>query len=451
MENATDHVKQKPAFTLKRFHISEDYGFLLPNPLKELPPFYNSWMEIAHRLVYLIESHQLRSQINKMPLLSCQYLQGHRELCLAHLVLSFITMGYVWQEGEKEVPKILPRNLAIPFGEVSEMLGLPPILVHTDFVLVNWKKKDPHGNLEPIVSLPGGTSTVGFILISFLTEKAAAPGLKKAGDMQPMDSCKAIQSHWEAGWHINLNTFHFMQAIAKAVNGLLQPDDKILAEALQEVTNTLQEMTQTLKKIHGKLVIHIHLRHGHRMKNCVDPSVFYGVTRIFFSGWKDNPVLPEGLLYEGLCEQPLEYSGGSAAQSSTLHSFDELLGIQHQKESAAFLHRMRKYMPPPHQAFIEEIQSVPPLKDHVLSSGNKDLQSMYNKCVAALSELRTYHITMVTKYIVIAAKKAKDKLNKIPQTTSPPSFLEGVGTGGSQVLKFLKSVRDSTKEAMVQL
>ncbi|XP_032085842.1 indoleamine 2,3-dioxygenase 2 isoform X1 [Thamnophis elegans] len=404
MENSTLSVKQKPAFTLKRFHISEDYGFLLPNPLKELPPFYSPWMEIAHRLVYLIESHQLRFQVNKMPLLSCQYLQGHRELYLAHLVLSFITMGYVWQEGEKEVPKILPRNLAIPFGEVSEMLSLPPILVHTDFVLVNWKKKNPQGrleieNLEPIVTFPGGTSTVGFILVSLLTEKVAAPGLK---------------------------------AIAKAVNGLLQPDDQILAEALQEVTNTLQEMTKTLKKMH----------------DYVDPSVFYGVTRIFFSGWKDNPALPEGLLYEGLCEQPLAYSGGSAAQSSTLHAFDELLGIQHQKESAAFLHRMRKYMPPHHQAFIEEIRSVPRLKDHVLSSGNQDLQTLYNKCVAALSELRTYHITMVTKYILIAAKKAK---NNVSQTTSPPSFLEGVGTGGSRILKFLKSVRDTTKDAMIQL
>ncbi|XP_026546325.1 indoleamine 2,3-dioxygenase 2-like [Notechis scutatus] len=404
MENATHHEKQKAAFTLKRFHISEDYGFLLPNPLKELPPFYSPWMEIAHRLASLIESHQLRSQVHKMPLLSCQYLQGHRELYLAHLVLSFITMGYVWQDGEKEVPKVLPRNLAIPFGEVSEMLGLPPILVHTDFVLVNWKKKNPQGrleieNLEPIVTFPGGKSTVGFILVSLLAEKVAAPGLK---------------------------------AIAKAVNGLLQPNDKILAEALQEVTNTLQEMTKTLKKMHDH----------------VDPSVFYGVTRIFFSGWKDNPVLPEGLLYEGLCEEPLAYSGGSAAQSSTLHAFDELLGIQHQKESAGFLHRMRKYMPPHHQAFIEEIRSVPRLKDHVLSSANQDLQSTYNKCVAALSELRTYHITLVTKYIVIAAKKAK---NNISQTTSPPSFLEVVGTGGSRVLKFLKSVRDTTKEAMIQL
>ncbi|XP_070621134.1 indoleamine 2,3-dioxygenase 2 [Erythrolamprus reginae] len=404
MENAMHQMKQKPAFTLKRFHISEDYGFLLPNPLKELPPFYGPWMEIAHRLTYLIESHQLRSQVNKMPLLSCQYLQGHRELYLAHLVLSFITMGYVWQEGEKAVPKILPRNLAIPFGEVSEMLGLPPILVHTDFVLVNWKKKNPQGrleieNVEPIVTFPGGASADGFILVSLLVEKVAAPGLK---------------------------------AIAKAVNGLLQPDDKILAEALQEVTNTIEEMTKTLKKMH----------------DYVDPSVFYGVTRIFFSGWKDNPVLPEGLLYEGLCEHPLAYSGGSAAQSSTLHAFDELLGIQHQKESAAFLHGMRKYMPHHHQAFIEEIQSVPPLKEHILYSGNLDLRSMYNKCVAALSELRTYHITLVAKYVVIASKKAK---SSISQSTTPPSFLERMGTGGTHVLKFLKCVRDTTKEAMIQL
>ncbi|KAL7981355.1 hypothetical protein Chor_002251 [Crotalus horridus] len=141
--------------------------------------------------------YQLSSRTATKPLLGCLFVSTvpcsaimqmipsqleedfcHRELYLAHMVLSFITMAYVWQEGEKEVPKILPRNLAIPFGEVSEMLGLPPILVHTDFVLVNWKKKNPHGNLEPIVSLPGGTSTVGFILVTFLAEKAAAPGLK---------------------------------------------------------------------------------------------------------------------------------------------------------------------------------------------------------------------------------------------------------------------------------
>lgn len=36
-----------------------------------------------------------------MPQLSTRHLRGHRELHLAHLVLSFITMGYLWQEGEE--------------------------------------------------------------------------------------------------------------------------------------------------------------------------------------------------------------------------------------------------------------------------------------------------------------------------------------------------------------
>lgn len=43
----------------------------------------------------------------QMPLLSSKFLQKHRELRLAHLALSAMTMGYVWQEGENgtiEVP-----------------------------------------------------------------------------------------------------------------------------------------------------------------------------------------------------------------------------------------------------------------------------------------------------------------------------------------------------------
>ena len=49
--------------------------------------------------------------------------------------------------------------------------------------------------------------------------------------------------------------------------------------------------------------------------------------------WKDNPSMPEGLVYEGVQEEPLEFSGGSAAQSSLLHCFDLLLGVQHEPQS----------------------------------------------------------------------------------------------------------------------
>lgn len=39
--------------------------------------------------------------------------------------------------------------------------------------------------------------------------------------------------------------------------------------------------------------------------------------------------MPKGLIYEGIQTEPLEYSGGSAAQSSLLHCFDELFEIKH--------------------------------------------------------------------------------------------------------------------------
>ncbi|XP_044293519.1 indoleamine 2,3-dioxygenase 2-like isoform X2 [Varanus komodoensis] len=395
-----ERAKEGLLLTLRRFHISEDYGFLLPNPL-ELPPFYRPWMEIANNLPSLIESHQLRAQVDKMPLLSSRYLKGHREVSLARLILSFITMGYVWQEGETGIAKVLPRNLAIPYGEISRVLGLPPILVHADLILVNWKKRNPCGaleieNLEPIVCLPGGSSTRGFILVTFLVEKAAVPGIK---------------------------------AMVQAVNAIHQLDNGSMEEALHELANSLRDMTRALKKMH----------------DYVDPSVFYGVTRTFFSGWKDNPSLPEGLIYEGFCDQPLAYSGGSAAQSTTLHAFDELLGVQHCRESAAFLHSMRDYMPRPHRAFIEELRRAPPLRRHVSRSGSERLRLAYNKCVAALSDLRTYHIAMVTKYVIIAGRNAKDK--PALSSINPLSCLEGRGTGGSGLLSFLKSVRDATEEA----
>ncbi|XP_068931950.1 indoleamine 2,3-dioxygenase 2 [Petaurus breviceps papuanus] len=365
---------------------------------KELSHYYMPWMEIASNLPLMIENHQLRVRVDVMPLLSCHLLKGHRELRLAHLLLSFITMGYVWQEGEKNIPKVLPRNLALPFVEVSRTLGLPPVLVHSDLVLTNWKKKDPDGpleirNLDTIISLPGGESLKGFILVTLLVEKAAVPGIK---------------------------------ALAQAINAVLQSSDDDLLQALKQLKASVAEMTKALRQMH----------------DYVDPAIFYAVIRIFLSGWKDNPAIPEGLIYEGVSEEPLKYSGGSAAQSTVFHAFDELLGVCHSKESTAFLHRMREYMPPSHRAFIEEVRSAPSLREYILSSESCLLRETYNQCVTALAELRSHHINIVAKYVLTGAVKAKD--GDLGHLLGPPQALAERGTGGTSVFRFLKSVRDTT-------
>ncbi|XP_017517375.2 indoleamine 2,3-dioxygenase 2 isoform X6 [Manis javanica] len=363
MELPSQNLKTPPLLTLGRFHISEDYGFLLPNPLKELPDHYRPWMEIVKELPHLIEIHQLRTQVNK----------------------------------------VLPRSLALPFVEVSRQLGLPPILVHSDLVLTNWMTRNPErtldiSNLDTIMLFPGGESLRGFILVTVLVEKVAVPGIK---------------------------------ALAQGVNSILQRSQNSLLQALQQLRLSIQDITRTLGQMH----------------DYVDPDIFYAVIRIFLSGWKDNPALPAGLIYEGVSGEPLKYSGGSAAQSSVLHAFDAFLGVRHSKGSAEFLHRMRDYMPPSHKAFIEEIHLAPSLRDHILASGDGQLLAAYNQCLEALAELRSYHLTVVTKYIVTAAAKAKGK--RPSHLPGPPRALEGTGTGGTMVLSFLKSVRDKTLEAVL--
>ncbi|XP_078421752.1 indoleamine 2,3-dioxygenase 1 isoform X2 [Cetorhinus maximus] len=357
---------------LDEFHISKEWGFVLPDPL--------------------------------MQLLSTDFLIGYKQLRLAHMALSFITMGYVWQEGEHNTAKVLPKSLAVPLCEVSKILGLPPILVHADCVLTNWKKKDPNGNLDIIITLPGGDSVKGFFLVTLEVELAAVQGIK---------------------------------AISIATEAILNRDDDSIKNALQDMTKSIRKMNHSLKK----------------MDEHVDPDTFYGIIRLFLSGWMDNPALPEGLLYEGVWDEPRHFSGGSAAQSSTLQSIDEFLGISHNEESAEFLHRMRDYMPPSHKALIQTIASGPSVREYIVLSCNLALRELYNDCIAALVDLRNYHITVVARYITITSAKAKAE--KAKQNSSvqilqkAPSALEERGTGGSGIMCLLKSVRDSTKKVMI--
>lgn len=74
-----------------------------------------------------------------------------------------------------------------------------------------------------------------------------------------------------------------------------------------------------------------------RQRRAVPRNIPLHIWFFFFfwllSRWKDNPAMPEGLVYEGVATEPLRYSGGSAAQSSVLQAFDEFLGIRHCKGS----------------------------------------------------------------------------------------------------------------------
>ncbi|XP_036979426.1 indoleamine 2,3-dioxygenase 2-like [Acanthopagrus latus] len=384
------------------FDISEELGFLLEEPLTNLPDYYRVWLDLANNLTHLIETRKLRDLVHKMPVLGPHLLSNHRELRLAHLALGFISMGYVWQEGHHAPAQILPKALAWPFWQVSCRLGLPPILTYADTVLANWKLKDPTGdmdigNMDLIFSFPGGESCRGFFIVSLLVEMAASSGIR--GALEVMRAMK--------------------------ISDLIG-----VQKGLVKVTQSLKKMKETFK-----------LMHHH-----VDPTVFHGTLRIFVSGWRDNPMLPRGLVYEGVSNEPILLSGGSAAQSSAIQCFDALLCIQHEGETGAFLTRMRDYMPPAHRQLIETLSVSPSLRDFILSHSSSDLRQAFNACVSALVDLRSYHLNTVTKYIIVPGNQASAMGCPL---RGVGTVLNTRGTGGSSLMVFLKGVRNTTQKTLI--
>ncbi|XP_061601345.1 indoleamine 2,3-dioxygenase 2-like [Cololabis saira] len=406
MDYRVEHLKSNCRETLHAdldvFDISEELGFILEEPLTQLADYYQVWLDLANNLTHLIESRKLRDLVHKMPVLSPHLLSNHRELRLAHLVLGFISMGYVWQDGQHAPAQILPKALACPYWRVSRRLGLPPILTYADSVLANWKLKDPtgdmeFGNIDLIFSFPGGESCRGFFIVSLLVEQAASSGLMGA-----------------------LEVMHAMK-----ISDLIG-----IQKGLIKVTQSLKKMRETFQ-----------LMHSH-----VEPTTFHGTLRIFVSGWRDNPMLPRGLLYEGVSNEPILLSGGSAAQSSAIQCFDALLCIQHEGETGAFLTRMRDYMPPAHRQLIESLSVCSSLRDFIMTCSSLDLCQSYNSCVSALVDLRNYHLNTVTKYVIVPGNRARSMGCPL---RGAGSMLNTTGTGGSNIIVFLKSVRNSTQNALI--
>lgn len=218
--------------------------------------------------------------------------------------------------------------------------------------------------------------------------------------------------------------------------------------------------------------------------------------------WRDNPMLPRGLLYEGVSTEPIFLSGGSAAQSSAIQCFDALLCIQHEGEAGknmyfyiliffpseivlnggllvklmvpeicfsekreyiysfnvssavfidspctgAFLTRMRDYMLPPHRQLIETLSVCSSLRDFITACSSSDLCQAYNSCVSALVDLRNYHLNTVAKYVIVPGNKARSLGCPF---RGVGTMLNSTGTGGSNLMVFLKSVRNSTEKALI--
>ncbi|AWP13854.1 putative indoleamine 2-3-dioxygenase 2-like [Scophthalmus maximus] len=70
----------------------------------------------------------------------------------------------------------------------------------------------------------------------------------------------------------------------------------------------------------------------------------------------------------------------------------------------------------------------------------------YNACVSALVDVRSYQLSIVTKYIIVPGNKAHGMGCPL---SGVGTGLNTAGTGGSSLMVFLNSTHNATKKALI--
>jgi indoleamine 2,3-dioxygenase len=187
LESATMQTLNTDELRLEAYEVSPERGFLpAEDPLPYLEdPYYAPWEQIAGDLPKLLVARKLRQVVESMPRLSTERLQTERERRRAMLLLSYIGHGYVWN-GDAPAERI-PANLAVPWYELSEQLGRPPVLSYASYALDNWRRLDPNapielGNIVLLQNFLAGLDEEWFILIHVDIEAKAARAIRQIPD-----------------------------------------------------------------------------------------------------------------------------------------------------------------------------------------------------------------------------------------------------------------------------
>jgi indoleamine 2,3-dioxygenase len=380
---------------LADFGITKEWGYMqTTDPVVALGPTNAEWDALARDLPKYLMGRGFRERVQAMPAFDVDALNGDGEVRRAMLALSYVGQAYQWCD--TVAAHSMPAVLAQPWHAVSALVGRPPILSYTSYSIDNWRRLDLNGpvecgNIALLQCFLGGQDEEWFILIHIDIEKKAGRAL---------------------------------QAIADAQNAVSDNDADRLELALDELSAGIKTMYDVLA----------------RMPEKCDPYVYFHRVRPYLFGWKNNPALPNGVVYEGVAAlggKGMAYRGETGAQSAIVPALDGVLGIEHERdELREYLMEMREYMPPAHVRFIEAVERGPSVRSFVRKLNRKKATESFDRSVELLADFRAMHLQYASTYISAQAQK----------TPGNPS---AVGTGGTPFIPYLRKHRDETRNQTV--
>ena len=381
----------KPA-KIADFGITEEFGYLPAHaPALALSAGNEEWDQFGRDIPKLLMGTNFRSRVKALPEFNINKLNGEAEIQRAMLILSYIGQSYQWSENSPAT--VMPANLAIPWHQVGKLVGRPPILSYQSYASDNWRRFDASGpiecgNIGLLQCFLGGQDEEWFILIHIEIEKKAGKALK---------------------------------AIEDAQNAVSENDADQLEVALTNLRSALAAMYEVLG----------------RMPERCDPYIYFHRVRPYIFGWRNNPSLPDGVIYEGVDEYQgvgQKFRGETGAQSAIIPAMDAVLGIDHERdELREYLMEMRMYMPPKHVAFIEAVEAGPSVRNFVAIAKRASLTTVFNDCVELVANFRAMHLEYAGTYIHAQAQ-------------ATPGNPSAVGTGGTPFMTYLRKHRDETKK-----
>ena len=383
---------------LSDYDMSAERGFLCRHDANEvqLSGELAVIREVAMALPDLIPTGRVRDLlIERLPLVELpldRMSDAEARMCMVHY--SFMVQAFVW--GEPNAPQTLPANLAVPMVALAEHLGQQPLLPYSGYVLDNWGLIDPSrpidlDNIYMIQNFLNGQDENWFVLIHVAIEAAAGKVLAAFGP--------AIE----------------------ASNAGDAATTRSILEGIGETWKTINSIFD-------------------RMPERCDPYIYFERVRPYIHGWKDNPALPDGIIYEGVEKYGTKaqaFRGQTGSQSSIVPAMDALMGVGHAADPLReFLDQLHIYRPPAHRRFIEDTRAASHLRAFVEGAGDRGLTEAYNTIIQAIADFRTRHLEYAASYI-----------NKQQRAASGNDT--EVGTGGTPFMRYLKKHRDETAARLI--
>lgn len=121
-----------------------------------------------------------------------------------------------------------------------------------------------------------------------------------------------------------------------------------------------------------------------------------------------------------------------------IHTLDVAFGIVHDSmpmtgsSTVNPMLEMRESLPNEFQEFIKALANAPSIRDFCLLHPTSDVAGEFNRACKAIKDFRDLHIQVATRYIILQSKEKNL-----------------VGTGGTNLIPFLKQTRQETEDAMI--